>query len=614
MIDIATLKSRLLDLAIYLSVLALISSISLIFYEVLHQSLEALRELGFRLMVEEWNPSLGKYGLAPSLVASFTITSLALLLSVPTSLLVSLYLVFYSSSRVRATVRIAVELLAGIPSVIYGAWGLFVLVPWINDYFGPLVGSSLGKLSPLFRHCESYTGNVFSASTVLAIMVFPILVFTQLEFLSSVPRDYIEAALSVGATKWQVIKTVALPTATPGILAGIILGFGRAIGETMAVSMVSGPTNPPTYPYSLFSPATTITTLILMNIGSLTPGFFEWSALFAAALILLILSILSILLVRILSKTISSKGKVRAFKLLYKPSGKLAELEEKAFLALMTLTSLTIIGVLACILGAIITRGAIATMNIGPKLFYECIRFEVLSAGRAGFGGGLINDIVGSLTLSALATSIATPVAVLSAIYKVEYARRNLLLRAVRIVEDSLSTIPSVIFGIFGFSLFVITLRAITGGVSLLSGGLVLAILILPYISRSIEEALRTVPSGVKEAVLSLGGGKIHLVEVELRQIAPTLVSSILNGFLRTLTESAPLIFTAGPSNFIPRRVWDPAGNLAVRIFLLSFEYRIYDHSIDYAYAASFILIVLVISLSAFSRALYRYFRRYTIP
>ncbi len=605
-------KLTFLDFLVFFSIFLMIIFFTALILQISLFGFDALQKLGLRLMFDEWNPPQEKYGIAPSLVASFFITGLALLMIVPPSLLVSIFLVFYAGLTLRNIIRIVIEALAGIPSVIFGAWGLFTLIPFMNNYLGSLVNNSIGKIFPFFKYYETYTGNVFVAALVVAIMILPILVFTQIEFLHSIPREYIEAALAVGATKWQMIKTVALPTNALGILAGMILGFGRAIGETMAITMVSGPTNPPTFPHGLFSSATPVTTLILINIGSLTPGFFEWSVLFAAALILLAVSAFSMFIAKLLVRYLKSKEMIHVFPFTYRPTGRWALIEEKAIIVLMLLAS-SIILMFFWVTGDIIVNGFWCIVKIGSQVFFETIRIEVTESGVVIFSGGLFNDIVGSVSISLLSVIIAFPIAFFTGVYMAEYARENTFTKILRFFLDILSSVPSVIFGVFGFAFFVITLRTLTGGVSLLSGGLTLAILILPYLARNIEEAIRTVPRNIREAVLALGGQRKHLIEVEFRQTLPLVLTAVLNGFLRSLSESAPVIFTAGPSNFIPTSLWEPVGNLAVRIYLLSFEYRIYGYSIEYAYAAAAIILILILISNSLIRVVSSYFAKYVV-
>lgn len=592
------------------SALAVVVVFGLLTFSIAYESLRALRTLGLRLLTDPWMPAYDMYGLSPSIKASLLVTLLSLALSLPVSLLSSIFLVFYARPRVREAVRILVELLAGIPSVVYGMWGLTVLVPLLNQTLGPLIGSSLGWLSPWFQFTESTTGNLLAASVVLSVMILPILFFTQVEFLLAVPREYVEASLSLGATRWQMVKTLALPYALPGVILGVVLGMGRAIGETMAVSMVAGPENPPRDPSGLFSPATPLTTLILMNMGSLTPGFFEWSVMFSAALILLAISASSMLVVKLLSRR--ARGVLAVASWLYKPSGRLALVEEGVVAAVMAVCLALVGGVLTAILADVVVNGGRAALTIGVPVLTECLRLTG-AGGRAVFTGGLLNDVIGSLLLSLLSTLIALPVGVLVGIYLAEYAEGSRLGGLVRSLCDALTSIPTIILGVIGYAILVVYLRDFTGGLSLLSGSLTLSVLVTPFIARGTEEALRAVPRSVKEAVVALGGTRLHVVEVSLRQAAPAIMCSVLGGFLRALSESAPVILTAGPSNFIPSSLRDPVGCLPVRIFLLGFEYRVFKGALDYAYAASLILVAAILLVNTLVRVLSRRARRYTV-
>lgn len=569
----------------------------------------AIARLGTKLFIDRWLPAAGEYGLFPSIVASCLVTALSLALSLPPSTLFSIYVALYASPRVRDAVRVLTESLAGIPSVIYGAWGLLWLVPLINRYIGPFLGATLGRYVAFLSFTPSDTGNLLAGSIVLAVMVLPILVFAQIEFLQAVPREFVEASLACGATRWQMVKTVALPYALPGVLVGVVLGLGRAVGETMAISMVAGPTNPPSTPNSLFSPATPLTTLILMNIGSLTPGFFEWSVLFSAALILLSISVLAVAATKLLAQR---KQEIGVYNLLYTPSGKAAFLEESVVRSLMVALCLLVGSILACIVGEFLIKGVLATADIGPRVVTECLRL-VHQGGEVAFSGGLLNDVVGSFLLSLLSAIVAFPIGLLTGIYLAEYAGERWLSRAIRVACEAMSSIPSVVLGLLGFALFVIYAKAVTGGISLLSGSLTLSVFVVPYIARSVEEGLRSVPQGIKEAVYAVGGTRAHVVLVSLKQIRPILAAAFLSGFLRALSESAPILFTAGPSDFVPRGLWDPVGCLPVRIYLLGFEFRVFKNAVAYLYAAATLLMLLIILVNIPVRVLAKRWRRYVV-
>ena len=230
------------------------------------------------LLSSSWHPWEGEFGFYPFIMGTLWVTALAMVLSIPPSLLTSIYLAEYAPNKVRAIIKPMIDLLAGIPSVVYGLWGVLLVVPLIGDYVAPLSGVS----------STGYT--VFAGGIVLALMVFPIIISISEEVLTSVPQETREASMALGATKWQTVKHAVLRRAFPGIFAAIILGFGRAFGETMAVLMVVG--NVPTAPSSLFDPAYPLPALIANNYGEMMSIPLYDSALMLAALFLLFVVLL----------------------------------------------------------------------------------------------------------------------------------------------------------------------------------------------------------------------------------------------------------------------------------------------------------------------------------
>ncbi len=593
--------------------LSIILVVALLAGNLAYESYPALRYLGLHVLVDSWDPARSSYGLASPLITSFMLVAITLTLSLPVAILFSLYVVFYmKSSRTRGYTRIMIEVLAGIPSVVYGAWGLYSLIPLINNYIGPVIGSTLGEHVSFFEFKPSYTGSLAAASIVLTIMVIPVMVFTFTEVFSNIPRSEYEACLATGATRWQAIKTYVLPASLRGIVAGILLAFGRAIGETMAVTMVAGASVPPVVPSTIFSPATPVTTLILVSIGSLTPGYLEWHVLFAAALLLFILSQVFIAAGKLVARL--NHKVLKPYTILYTPTGRLAALEEKLVLGLMTAVLVFLAIILAWIIGDIMLKGLRAIADIGlARVLGNTLQFGLMD-GETGFTGGLLNDIIGSIAISFFAVVLSAPVALFAAIYLVFYCKNKKIISIVEGISDNLTSVPSIMIGMFGLAFFVIYMRRVTGGISLLSGSLALSVMILPYIMRIIEEALRTVPQEVIEAVYALGGTRLHAALVSLRQAMPAVISALLLGFLRAFSESAPVLLTAGGmSTSLPSRLQDPVGNLAVRVYALGFEMNIYVNAIKYMYAASAILILIILTLTLALRILSGFSGKYTV-
>ncbi len=255
------------------------------------------KPLGELIFSSSWHPLKGEFGFYPFILGTLWVTALAMIISIPLSLLTAIYLAEYASARVRGVVKPLIDLLAGIPSVVYGLWGVLAVVPLIRDYVAPLMGRSLGFI-PLFS-AENLTGySVLAGSIVLALMVFPIIISVAEEVFRSVPDGLREASLALGATRWQMVKHVVMRKALPGVVAAIVLGFSRAFGETMAVLMVVG--NVAIIPSSIFDPAYPLTALIANNYGEMMSIPLYDSALLGAGLILLLVVLYFNIMARII--------------------------------------------------------------------------------------------------------------------------------------------------------------------------------------------------------------------------------------------------------------------------------------------------------------------------
>ena len=219
----------------------------------------AIRKFGLHFIVDSvWDPIAGQFGALPLIIGTLVTSLLALLVAVPLSLGVAIYLTEFAAPVIRRPVSMVIELLAAIPSVVYGLWGVFVLVPILRATIFPFLRSTLGFL-PFFKGVI-YGPSVLSASVILAIMVMPFIMSVSREVLLAVPNSQREAALALGATRWEAVRTAILPYARSGILGAVILGLGRALGETMAVTMLIG--NRHEIVASLFAPGYTMAAVI----------------------------------------------------------------------------------------------------------------------------------------------------------------------------------------------------------------------------------------------------------------------------------------------------------------------------------------------------------------
>src|SRR3954462_5129846 len=234
-----------------------------------------------------WVPSQALYGALPLMVGTLITSAIALVIGVPVAIATALYITELAPNRVRAPLMITVELLAAVPSVVYGLWGIQVLAPklqpaeqWVNDTFAflPFVGGTIS------------IPNYFVAGLILAIMILPIVSAISREVIATVPAEHKEAALALGSTRWEMIRMAVLPYARPGITGGAMLGLGRAIGETIAVTLVIG--NAPQIGNTIFAQGYTLAAVIANEFGEAANNPTHRAALIAAGLVLFVLTLL----------------------------------------------------------------------------------------------------------------------------------------------------------------------------------------------------------------------------------------------------------------------------------------------------------------------------------
>ncbi len=250
------------------------------------QAWPAFSTLGFTwIFGKVWNPSHDQYGLLPFILGTLEATAIAVDLAVPIGLGTALALAYLVPLRVRAVLSTTVELLAAVPSVVYGLWGLVVLAPVFRDTVEPFLTSILGWTG-LFNGPNQGVG-LLLAGVILFIMILPTMVAISRDVLAVVPNEQVEGAMALGATRWQVLRKVVVPGARTGLLGAFTLATGRALGETVAVALVIG--NSPYIAHSIKSPAATIPSLIVNNFGESTGT--ELAVLFAAGLVLLVIGI-----------------------------------------------------------------------------------------------------------------------------------------------------------------------------------------------------------------------------------------------------------------------------------------------------------------------------------
>ena len=256
----------------------------------------ALSKFGFSFLTgSTWDVGAGEFGAAPMIYGTVVSSVLALLLATPFALGVAIFLSEFAPPWLRQPVAFLVDLLAAIPSVVYGLWGIFVLLPVLRETVMPFLATTLGLgATPLFSG-PAYGNSMLAAAIILAIMILPYISAVSREVLMAVPRSQREAALALGATRWEMIRDAVVPYARSGIIGGIILGLGRALGETMAVTMLIG--NRAELSASLFAPGYTLASVIANEFAEASTEF-HTAALMACGAVLLGVTLLVNMLAR----------------------------------------------------------------------------------------------------------------------------------------------------------------------------------------------------------------------------------------------------------------------------------------------------------------------------
>lgn len=262
-------KGKFVERVLFLLALSSISSLVIITIFIFEEGLPLIMHTGFKdfIFSTHWAPTKGFFGIGAMIVSSLLVTLGAMVLGVPLGLACAIVLAEFCSERVRRLLKPTLELLAGIPSVVYGFLGVIWLVPLIRDHLG---GPGLSLLA---------------ASVILGIMILPTVISISIDALTAVPDVYRDGSIALGATEWQTVRRVVLPAASSGIITAVILGMGRAIGETMAVIMVAG--NAIKLPASVLEPVRTLTSNIALELGYAAGRHRE--ALFATGIVLFVI-------------------------------------------------------------------------------------------------------------------------------------------------------------------------------------------------------------------------------------------------------------------------------------------------------------------------------------
>jgi phosphate transport system permease protein len=550
-----------------------------------------------------WSPTTGQYATGILVVGTALTTGAAMLLSAPIGLGAAVALSEFVPRKVAAAASTFIELLAAVPSIVVGLWALLVLSPLFATDVEPFL-RSLPVLGVAFSG-PAYGPSILLAAVVLAVMTLPTVVALSRTALRGVPVEDREAAMALGATRWQVVRKVVLPTARPGIGAAVTLALGRAMGEAIAVAMVIG--NRPALPHSLTEPGATLGSAIVNQFAEAQPGL-GTSSVIALAAVLLVMTVVVNIVGQLFRRKGKSPGSSSALPM-GAPGGPSLPVEVVANEATIpssapaviaasgaaeaslprrlvsgTLAKVVCIVALVAAIAPLIALGWYTVTRALPALSLGFLVHPVVPFGVPG--GGISTAIAGTARTVGLALLFAAPAGLLTALFLFE--RTGRVSGALRFSADVLSGVPSIIIGIFAFEVLVRPMHR----PSTLAAAVALAVLMLPIMVRASEEAIRSVAVDLQEAGAALGAPRSRVVRsVVLRGSLPGLISGNLLALARVTGETAPLLFTLA------------APTLAMSLLIYTDGTEPFPSVQQEAWATAFVLLAAVLALSALARA-----------
>ncbi len=573
---------------------------------------------------------------------------IAMVLAVPAAVGVALATTVFLPRRLRGPVAKTIDLLAAVPSVVYGLWGITVLVPalkplleWLADHFG---GFSIFGWQPFEGPVT--TGSYLVAGLVLSIMVLPIIAAITREILATVPRDQQEAAYALGATRWEMVRYSMLPWARSGIVGASALGLGRAVGETIAIAVLLG--NSPGIFKSLLGPGATLASVIALETGE--AGGLQLAALTALAVVLFVLAFLINVLARLLVGRGPGKGAgalTRAFTRVQlgprrrgrrgrRRGGRPLARRRARLPASTPAERPPPAGTPGEAAGARpaplprVSRSRIVRSRIGEGLVWFTLLFglvplvlvlvEMLRKGLPAISwdfftelppldpsstvGGISNALVGTLIMMGIATLLAGPLGLLAALFTAEVGQSNRFLSRVAngigFFVDILLGVPSVVVGLTVYLGVVV----VQGHFSALAGAIALAVIMFPIVVRSCDEILRLVPGSQKEAALALGAPRWRVTwSVILPTALPGILTGIILAMARAAGETAPLLFTSLGNQFLSTDLSQPIAAIPQLIYYNTITVQT-DASIEFAWGAALVLVVMILVLNVLASVL----------
>lgn len=592
----------------------------------------------------------------PLIFGTVLMSALALCFAFFVAIGIALFISHYAPKKIVPFLSSVVDLLAAIPSVIYGLWGGLVLVPamypfwdWISRFLSwiPLFAGPVANPS----RCAA------TVSLVLAVMILPIITSIARDIFQQAPRLQQEGALALGATKWEMIKLAVLPFAKSGIVSASMLGLGRALGETMAVLMILSPGF--TFGINIFKASQNQT--IAANIAAQYPeaNGLGVSALIGTGLVLFVISFVVNFVARKIAgntsanrlnifakfkkfvKSIKSKklnqvsssvssvssdlvsssstSPVIDFDKFSPTRSSIALRKRKDFLmhVLIFLSFIVAIIPLASLLLTTIIHG-VKRFNID---FLTHNMTYVVGGNATGTGGygGILHAIIGTLEITLGAMVISIPIGLMCAVYLIEYANGRRIARIINLMVDVMSGIPSIVAGLFAFSMFAILLGP--GTINGFEGSVALSILMIPTVVKSAQEMLKIVPNDLREASLALGVTKQRTItKVVLRTALPGIVSGCILAVARVIGETAPLLMASGfiaSTNFnlfegqmttLPVYVYQEYSKLSANCPVNAPDSCVTTIPMERAWSAALALIVIVLLLNIIGRVVARVF------
>ena len=602
-------------------------AVVLIFVFTFWKAIPVITQIGLPAFFSlDWAPTEGRYGILALLAGSGIVTVGALAIGVPLAVGCAVFLTEIAGKRLAGIVSTAVDLLAGVPSVVYGFFGIVVLRPLIAGATG---GLGFGALTVWL---------------VLAIMIVPTITTLTMDALRSIPMGVREASFAMGATRWQTIYKVVLPAARMGIVNAVVLGMGRAIGETMAVLMVVG--NAPVIPASVASPLSTLTSQIALDMGY-SSGLHR-SALFGMGVVLFLISAGLVGIVRALSaarkggrgrsrhrRAKAADRAVNAVGVSFNHAEGTADHAPVQKLAADSVTPVTGVETISregsrarikrllssgsasgankgrtndVMLGVFRAAGVLTTLVLVLIIAFVAVNGLPVMSLDFIFGwphgvnaeGGIFPTIVSTIYVTALAMLICTPVAVLAAVYLAEYAKQGRLVTFIRYAADTLSSVPSIVMGLFGYAMFV---EAMDFGLSMLSAALALALMMLPIVMRTTEEAIRAVPRYIRWGAYGLGATKWQVVsKIVLPSAFPRIATGIVLAIGRAIGETAVVLYTMGQAINLPVTPLDSGRPMTIHLYQLANE----GINMQAAYGTALLLMIMILAFNLFARHISR--------